>query len=87
MPSAGIRGRNLSRQPGRHEILKSKLCHTLFIGMTSSYIVRQLICFVVADERVPEPTGSYPLRSDSSINSDSSMKPGVLLLSRTHSIL
>ena len=29
-----------SRQPGRHEILKSKLCHTLVIGMTSNVVSR-----------------------------------------------
>jgi len=56
MPSAGIRGRSLSRQPRRHEILKSKLCHTLVIGMTSSGTSKEAHCFArLARESVYHP--------------------------------
>ena len=41
------------------QIFKSKLCHTLVIGMTSNGTSKEAHCSVEADERVPEQTGSY----------------------------
>ncbi len=47
-----------SRQPDGTDFQKQTVS-PLVIGMTSDCIVGQLICSVKADERVPEPTGSY----------------------------
>ncbi len=58
MSSADISTFRCSRQPDGTDSQK-QIVSPLVIGMTSDCIVGQLICSVKADERVPEPTGSY----------------------------
>jgi hypothetical protein len=77
--SVGTRAFRYFRQPGGTNARKT--CHTLVISVTLHCSIEQANRSAEARERIPEPTGSYLPRGDSSIN------PEVLLLSHAHSIL